>query len=861
MNESYRAVGGGATGAIIIPAHNEERVIARVLDGLLPLLSAPEVDVIVVCNGCTDGTADVVRRYAGVTLLETPVGSKPAAMNLGDAATERWPRLYLDADIEIEAPAVEAVFRELSRPDAPLASRPSSVVETRGAMFPVRSYYRARARIPEQATRLWGAGLYAASERGHARFAAFPEVTADDSWFDGLFADGEKTIVETVPARVHAPRTTAALLRILARHRRGYVELATTDPGSRARGRALLGTIRGLPSALDACCYVALAMVARFRSRSTVGVGTQQWETDASTRASAAPGRVQATAPTAEGSGASVCVVGAGPVGLSFALEAADAGLRVLLLDAGGEDAGRRDKPVVRRRNDTIVDPDRHAPELQTTRVGVGGASWVWGGRCVTYEPVDFEQRDFVPASDWPIGFSAVKPWRAKAQEYLDCGAGGFASEEPGWEGLGDLEMSQLERWTRQPRLGPRLAARVAAHPLIDLRCDAPVVGVTFDAGGATVEGVRILSGGRPAVVRADRYVLAAGGLETTRLLLDAQRALPAAFGGIDGPLGRYYMGHTTGSIANVVLTNPADIADMDFQLDEHDSYVRRRFSLPAESLREHKLLNGCFYLDNPPFYDYRHRNATLSAVFLALSVGPVGRRILAEGIRLRHIGPAPRRYVPHIVNVLRRPIRAIIDCADIVRRRYLSNVRKPGFLLRNPGGTYAIHYHSEQVANPDSRMRLDGGRNADGTPSLEIDFRYTERDIDSVLRFHALLDDRLRAAGRGRVEYLDPAGNRAAAVWEQAIDGFHQIGTTRMSAVPTDGVVDGDCRVHGVDNLFIASSSVLRTSAEANPTFTAVCLALRLANHLAETPTAGVGAASGQEPARLVTEDQRTPV
>jgi choline dehydrogenase-like flavoprotein len=531
----------------------------------------------------------------------------------------------------------------------------------------------------------------------------------------------------------------------------------------------------------------------------------------------------------------SVCVVGAGPVGLSFALEAADAGLHVLLLDAGSEDDGRRAKPVRRRRNDTIVDPARHAPELQTTRVGVGGASWMWGGRCVAYEPVDFEQRHFVPDSDWPIDFSAIEPWLAKAQEYLDCGAGGFTSNEPGWDGLGDLKMSQLERWARQPKLGPRLGALAAAHPLIDLLCDAPVVGVGFDAGGTTVEGLHILYGDRPAVVRADRYVLAAGGMETVRLLLDAQRTLPAAFGGVDGPLGRYYMGHATGSIADIVLTDPADIADMGFHLDEHDSYVRRRFSLPAESLLEHELLNGSFYLDNPAFYDHRHRNATLSAVFLALAVPPVGRLILAEGIRLRHIGGAPRRYWPHIINVLRRPVRAIIDSADIVVRRYLSTVRKPGFLLHNPDGTYAIHYHSEQIANPDSRLRLNGGRNADGTPSLEIDFRYTERDIDSVLRFHTLLDERLRAAGRGRLKYLDRPGDRAAAVWEQAIDGFHHIGTTRMSAVPGDGVVDADCHVHGVDNLFIASSSVLRTSAEANPTFTAVCLALRLAHHLAE--------------------------
>ncbi|WP_426226805.1 glycosyltransferase [Pseudarthrobacter sp. DSP2-3-2b1] len=289
MTDPFPPASDGPAGAVIIPAHNEEGVIARTLDGLLPLLSSPGVDVIVVCNGCTDGTAQVAGRYAGVTVLETPVGSKPAAMNLGDAATDRWPRLYLDADIEVEASAVEAVFRELSRPGAPLASRPSSIVHASGATFPVRSYYRARARIPEQTTRLWGAGMYAVSEAGHARFAAFPNVTADDSWFDGLFAEEEKTIVETVPARVHAPRTTAALLQILSRHRRGHVELATTNAKSQGRARALLGTIRGLPSGLDAFCYAAMAAAARIRSRAAAGVGTQQWETDSSTRASVPP--------------------------------------------------------------------------------------------------------------------------------------------------------------------------------------------------------------------------------------------------------------------------------------------------------------------------------------------------------------------------------------------------------------------------------------------------------------------------------------------------------------------------------------------------------------------------------------------
>jgi glycosyltransferase involved in cell wall biosynthesis len=279
------------SGAIIIPAHNEERVIERTLGRLLPLIAQPEVDVIVVVNGSTDGTADAARRVPGVTVIESGIGSKPAAMNLGDAATTRWPRLYLDADIDVEPEAVEAVFHTLSHPGGPLAARPASIIDTSASSFPVRAYYRARARIPEQGTRLWGAGLYAASEAGHARFDAFPDVTADDSWFDGLFAEHEKTVLDTVPARVHAPTTTRALLAILSRHRRGYVELdGDAAAQSSDRASALLRTVRGPLSAVDAFCYAALAALARLRTRRTVGVGTRRWETDGTTRSRASAG-------------------------------------------------------------------------------------------------------------------------------------------------------------------------------------------------------------------------------------------------------------------------------------------------------------------------------------------------------------------------------------------------------------------------------------------------------------------------------------------------------------------------------------------------------------------------------------------
>lgn len=542
------------------------------------------------------------------------------------------------------------------------------------------------------------------------------------------------------------------------------------------------------------------------------------------------------------------CVVGAGPVGLSLALEAASAGLRVLLLDAGNaagteNAAARAARPPAR-----VLDPHTHAPMEQTTRRGVGGSSWLWGGRCVRFEAIDFEPREYVESSGWPLNQADVSPWESAAAAYLDCGAATFRSGSPDWAGLGEVSLSQLERWARQPKLASGLGARVTAHPAISVLCQATVTDISIDPAGTGVTHLLVLHGRRQVRVRSRNFVLACGGLETTRLLLSVQRRLPEHFGGADGPLGRYYMGHLTGSIANIQLTRAADIRDLDFRLDDHNAYVRRRFSFSERTQRERRLLNTSFYADNPPFYAEGHRNSTLSLVFLALALAPLGRRILAEGIRLRHIGPTPRRYAPHLVNIAKRPFHAVADVLQILRRRYLSPVRKPGFLLRNAAGTYALHFHAEQVPQPDSRVRLNSTIGADGQPGLDIDFRYSQQDLDSVIAWHRYLDEQLRASGRGSLVYLDPEDRWEAAVLEQATDGFHHIGTTRMSADPGDGVVDRDCRVHGLDNLFIASSSVFRTAGEANPTFLAVCLAVRLARHLAAqtAPRTGHSADSG---------------
>ncbi len=167
------------------------------------------------------------------------------------------------------------------------------------------------------------------------------------------------------------------------------------------------------------------------------------------------------------------------------------------------------------------------------------------------------------------------------------------------------------------------------------------------------------------------------------------------------------------------------------------------------------------------------------------------------------------------------------------MRDRYFGRPRKPGFLLRNGLSRYALHYHAQQVANPSSRVVLADQADSLGMPRLRIEFKFCSEDVDSVVRAHEVLDKGLRKARAGHLEYRGDAANRFDLVLQQASDGFHQMGTTRMGSSPSSSVVDTNCQVHRMDNLFVASTSVFPTSGQANPTFLGVAMALRLAAFL----------------------------
>ena len=254
---------------------------------------------------------------------------------------------------------------------------------------------------------------------------------------------------------------------------------------------------------------------------------------------------------------------------------------------------------------------------------------------------------------------------------------------------------------------------------------------------------------------------------------------------------------------------------------------------LTADAQLQNKVLNIAFWADNPSFYDPSHGSGVLSSVFLLLAFPPTGRRLLAEAIRLAHTGPRPYPVAAHLRNAMLGVPRDAKCIYRILRDRFMIKPGKPGFLVPNRGGKYALSYQAEHLPCRDSRITLGSETDSFGVPRAVIDLRYRDQDVQSVIDSHELLDKALQANRIGRLHFLHDPDQLRKHVYSHASDGYHQAGTTRMGVDPAKSVVDSNLKVHDVQNLFIASSSVFPTSGQANSTLLAVSLGVRLANHL----------------------------
>lgn len=527
-----------------------------------------------------------------------------------------------------------------------------------------------------------------------------------------------------------------------------------------------------------------------------------------------------------------ICVVGSGPAGLIFALEAARLGKRVLVLESGsaGPDAEQQSLSTA-----DITDPARHDDMAIAVARRLGGTSNLWAGRCQPFDPIDFEPRPGLRDACWPVGYSEIRPYYPAAIDYLCAGADVFRAPVKDIAVDDDaFDYTRLERFANVPAVQKRHAAELERSELIDLRLESTVVEIDLKVtGGGTIRNLIVADRqGKRYKIPVKAVVLACGGLETTRQLLVLQQKHTALFGGLDGPLGRYYMGHLVGEVADVTFTSEAADAAYDFFIDGNGSYVRRRLIPSDELQRRHELLNLCFWPVVPPVAEPRHRSGILSAVCLTFAIGPLGRFFVAEALRKRHI-PEKLPWGAHIFNILRDMPSTLSFIPRFLHKRYFAEPRIPGFFLRNSGRRYGLSYHAEQSPQPDSRVTLSSSTDRFGVPKLSIDYRFCRADAESIFRAHRLLAEWLHRNGIGTIEYRQPESETVEAIMALAGHGTHQISLARMAETEDEGVVDRNLRCFGTDNLYVASAAIFPTSGQCNPTLSIAAFSVRLAHHL----------------------------
>jgi len=538
---------------------------------------------------------------------------------------------------------------------------------------------------------------------------------------------------------------------------------------------------------------------------------------------------------------ASICVVGAGPAGVVLALELARAGQDVVLVESGEQTPNERTQALG---DADILNPRGHVAMNLATRRQIGGTSNTWGGRCVPYDPVDFDRRPYIPFSEWPLGYDEIAGYFDRASRWFFTGKSAFSTTQiphikrktlvPGLPD-GDVLSSTLERWSLPTNFGRHYTKELGDTPGLRIACGLTCVEVLTDPEGRVVTGLRCRRlDGSEVRLDAKQYVLACGGLETTRLLLASRSVVPQGLGNQSGMLGRFYMGHISGKIATIAFETPACDTKYAYERDAEGVYVRHRLSFSQEALNREQLPNIVGWLANPEIRNPEHGSGVLSFAYLALSSPLFGKRFISEGIRQAAIGDGPRIVWPHLRNILGDLAATLVFIPTFGYSRFLTRRKAPGFFVRSRSNRYPLHYHAEQVPNPQSRVTLSDSRDALGLPRLVIDFKFSDQDVDGVVRAHALWDAHLRRHRCGQIDYSP--GDVRERIWAQAADGYHQAGTTRMSRRPEDGVVDENLRVHGMTNLHVASGSAFVTSGQANTTFMIVAFSLRLADHLKKT-------------------------
>jgi choline dehydrogenase-like flavoprotein len=524
-----------------------------------------------------------------------------------------------------------------------------------------------------------------------------------------------------------------------------------------------------------------------------------------------------------------VCIVGAGPAGITIARELtmSSPSVDVTLLESGGLSFDASAQALNRGYNEGFP----YYP-LEITRLRFfGGTTNHWDGLCGPFDTIDFEPRDWIADSGWPLRRADLEPFYVRAHELAQIGR--FDYEPDGWEVDGKRRLpfdperivTGMLQSSPPTRFGTVYREAIEQSANVRALLFANVVEIVAAPDRAQIESVRVatLDGSR-FTVRARQFVLAAGTIENARLLLASTAVQSSGLGNEHDLVGRYFAEHIVAPGAIFLPSDPSyelgiyNWRSRSLTIRPSDGAVGVAYLWPTERIQREERLSDVRALIEP---------ITEPLALVASSDALTSLRWLAEReLPYRYDREAWQPEDLDFATNLSRIIGGLDELAIFGYRNFFQSTSD----FRGHNIVFSI----EQAPNPDSRVTLTDERDAFGLPRVKLDWRLNEQDKHTYTRFARILAAEFGAAGVGRLKMISdhpllgwPATSAGAR------GGWHQMGTTRMSDDPRTGVVDADCRVHGISNLYIASSSVYPSVGSVNPTLTIIALSLRLSDHL----------------------------
>lgn len=528
-----------------------------------------------------------------------------------------------------------------------------------------------------------------------------------------------------------------------------------------------------------------------------------------------------------------LCIIGGGPAGLTIANELKDLGCTICVLESGGFTRSSHTDRLRKLESEGIA-----IKEDSRARI-FGGASTVWSGLSSLLDEIEFEERPYVTVPGWPIPYATLAEYYARASEHY------------GFPDLGRLHISSRSSLRAKGALQPVWSyidekIFLASDPVrnfgndfrdlfdhigCDLISGATVVELKSFAADAGV-GHALVRSSEASIFRvsAKLFVVAAGGIENARLLLLSKDLHPTGLGNTHDQVGRYFMNHPKNYCGVITLTKP--IAELPYFFgharEGYAGYAGLRLNESAQ--RKRRLLNS--YVRFEPLYpwsDSRGVGALIALVKSIKSLMRFWRRSNAgEMMPLRdyaETGDTTESSAPSIGGILKSGLLIMRDFIPVSRyvfarlfTRGAPKVKK--IRLRN---------FMEMEPRAENRVTLSGWCDAYGVPLPKVAHECSELDKRSLIELHTVLAQEVAAAGLGILQ----GSPQLESVWPINRDASHHMGTTRMGHDAATSVVDSNCKIHGVENVYIAGASVFAMSGCANPTMTLVALAIRLADHL----------------------------